>query len=142
MQTYRHVLLTTDFTDSGIKCLKKAQAITQDYSAKLSVLHVVEPLPAYAMSYMGTLNLEEEMMTQAQASLETLMKTITVTDARGLIELGSVKSTILKVAEDKAVDLIIIGSHGRHGLERLLGSTAAAVLQGAKCDVLVVHTYD
>ncbi|NNM60059.1 MAG: universal stress protein [Legionellales bacterium] len=142
MPTYRHVLLTTDFTDSGKKCLKKAQIIAEDYKAKLTVLHVVEPLPAYAMSYMGTLNLEEEMMNQAQISLESLMKDLTFSGADSLIELGSVKSSILKVAEEKSVDLIIVGSHGRHGLERLIGSTAAAVLQGAKCDVLVVHTYD
>lgn len=43
------------------------------------------------------------------------------------------------MAEEQKADLIVIGSHGRHGLGRLLGSTANGVLQGAPCDVLAVR---
>jgi universal stress protein A len=142
MQGYRHILLTTDFTDTGKKCVQKASAMAQQYGAKLTIVHVVEPLPAYAMSYMGSVNLEEEMLTQAQLSLEQQVKEFSLTDVEQRVELGSIKACILKIAKDENADLIIVGSHGRHGLERLIGSTASAVLQGAECDVLVVHTYD
>ena len=43
------------------------------------------------------------------------------------------------IAEEHAVDLIVIGSHGRHGLQRILGSTASGVLHTATCDVLAVR---
>jgi len=46
---------------------------------------------------------------------------------------------ITRYADDKQADLIVIGSHGRHGLQRLLGSTATPVLHNAKCDVLAVR---
>lgn len=142
MEGYRNILLTTDFAETGKKCIRKAMAMAKDYQAKLSILHVVEPLPAYAMSYLGSVNLEEEMINQAQLSLQKMLTEFGMTDVSSYVELGSIKSTILKVAKNHNIDLIIIGSHGRHGLEKLIGPTASSVLQGATCDILVVHTYD
>jgi universal stress protein A len=55
------------------------------------------------------------------------------------VELGSPKAEITRVAEEQGVDLIVVGSHGRLGLELLLGSTANGVLHAAKCDVLAVR---
>jgi universal stress protein A len=55
------------------------------------------------------------------------------------VEIGPTKTKILKTAEEVGADLIICGSHGRHGLSLLLGSTANAILHGAKCDVLTVR---
>ena len=141
-KAYKHLLLTTDCNETSHKCIEKGLDLAKLYGAKLTILHVVEPLPAYAMSYMGSVNLEEEMIAQAKISLEKLVADHHLDDALLHIELGSVKACILTHAKEHKVDLIIIGSHGRHGLERLIGSTASSVLQGAECDVLVVHTYD
>ena len=58
---------------------------------------------------------------------------------RTLVEIGPPKSEITRIAEEQEVDLIVVGSHGRHGfVENLLGSTANAVIHHAKCDVLTV----
>ena len=57
-----------------------------------------------------------------------------------LIEFGSTKNEVLRVAEEHKVDLIVTGSHGKHGLALLLGSTANAILHGADCDVLIVRS--
>jgi universal stress protein A len=56
--------------------------------------------------------------------------------------MGSPKLEIVRVAEENNVDLIIVGSHGKHGIALLLGSTANGVLHHAKCDVLAVRIYD
>jgi len=48
-------------------------------------------------------------------------------------------SEIHRLAKDQGLDLIVVGSHGRHGLSLLLGSTSTGVLHGAKCDVLAVR---
>ena len=53
--------------------------------------------------------------------------------------LGSTKHEVLSMAKDKQVDLIVAGSHGKHGLALLLGSTANAILNSAECDVLIVR---
>jgi universal stress protein A len=55
------------------------------------------------------------------------------------IEIGTTGRTILRLSAELKVDLIILGSHGRHGLAALLGSTARTVLNGADCDVLAVR---
>jgi universal stress protein A len=55
------------------------------------------------------------------------------------VELGATKFEIARVAKENTFDLIVVGSHGRHGVALLLGSTANAVLHGAPCDVLAVR---
>ena len=55
------------------------------------------------------------------------------------IEVGSPKSVIMNKAQELGADLIVVGSHGRHGIQLLLGSTANAVIHHANCDVLAVR---
>jgi universal stress protein A len=55
---------------------------------------------------------------------------------------GSPKTEILGLAEEKSTDLIVVGSHGRHGLGVLLGSTATSLLNHARCDILAVRLTD
>ena len=55
---------------------------------------------------------------------------------------GSTRREILRLAKELDTNLIVIGSHGREGIQRLLGSTANAVLHGAPCDVLAVRIKD
>jgi len=82
---------------------------------------------------------EQQMLKSARDSLRQLIEKQGMQDVDWSVEVGSVKWTIIDSAKQQNVDLIIIGSHGRHGLERLLGSTANAVLHAAPCDVLAVH---
>ncbi|MFQ3186685.1 MAG: universal stress protein A [Marinomonas primoryensis] len=85
-------------------------------------------------------------MTDIQAQLqETAKERISILEAQldisvqeSCITQGGIESEIHRIAEEKKVDLIVVGSHGRHGLALLLGSTANGVLHGAPCDVLAV----
>jgi len=79
------------------------------------------------------------LLDEARQSMEKLGEQLGVAKADQHIEVGPTKVKILKVAEEAGIDLIICGSHGRHGLSLLLGSTANAILHGAKCDVLTVR---
>jgi universal stress protein A len=64
---------------------------------------------------------------------------LAIPEAQTWLETGSPKQEIIRIAEENAVDLIVVGSHGRHGLALLLGSTANGVLHHANCDVLAVR---
>ena len=55
------------------------------------------------------------------------------------LEIGYVKKAVIELAKKIHADLIVIGSHGRHGVQLLLGSTANAILHTADCDVLAVR---
>lgn len=136
---YQHILIATDLGDDNLDVAAKAQALAQKYQAKLSVAHVVESLPGYASGYSGVVDLEEEMKQDAKNKLTQFAAALNVVDADQHLSMGSPKIVILDIAEKINADLIVVGSHGRHGFGLLLGSTASAILHAGHCDVLVVH---
>lgn len=136
---YKHILFATDLTEETEYVLEKVKALRGYTGATLSMIHVVEPLPGYSYAYLGIEDIEGQLIEEARTSLEKLGGLLSVDKTNQFIEVGPTKSKILGVASDVGADLIICGSHGRHGLSLLLGSTANAILHGAKCDVLTVR---
>src|SRR3990167_1600482 len=136
---YKHILFATDLTEDTDYLLKKVQNVRSLTQAKLSLIHVVEPLPGYSYAYLGIEDIEGQLIEEARQSMEKLAEKLKVGKSDQFVEIGPTKTKILKIAEEVSADLIICGSHGRHGLSLLLGSTANAILHGAKCDVLTVR---
>jgi len=71
--------------------------------------------------------------------LESMAKEHQLNEAEVVVEFGRPTDLIVEVAEREEIDLIILGSHGKHGVALLLGSTADGVLHHAECDVLAVR---
>jgi universal stress protein A len=136
---YKHILFATDLADDTEYLIKKVRELRGLTGAKLSLIHVVEPLPGYSYAYLGIEDIEGQLIEEAKGSVAKLGTQLSVGEKDQWVEVGPTKSKILSVAEDIGVDLIVCGSHGRHGLSLLLGSTANAILHGAKCDVLTVR---
>lgn len=141
MSQYTHILLAADFNPESETVVKRAAALQQTFSAKLSLIHVLEPISiAYGGEFpvdLGDLHLELEK--QALKQLRTLGNELGVAEEDQYLEVGITEKEILRLSEEKGVDLIVMGSHGRHGLALLLGSTANAVLHHAEIDVLAVR---
>lgn len=142
MADYRHILLAVDFSDDSERVFQKALDMARCSNATLSLIHVVE----YTSSmYAGDiplpedLDLDRRLAEQAVTKLEQLARDHGLPDAERRVEIGVPKREIVRVAEEIGADLIVIGSHGRHGLQLLLGSTANGVLHQAPCDVLAVR---
>jgi universal stress protein A len=136
---YKHILLATDLTDEAEFIFKKVRSIRSYTGAKLSLIHVVEPMPGYSYAYLGIEDIEGQLIEESRIELAKIGEILEVDKKDQWIEVGPTKSKIHAVAEKIGADLIICGSHGRHGLSLLLGSTANAILHGAKCDVFVVR---
>jgi universal stress protein A len=137
---YKRVLFATDFDEVGILAARKAKKIADENEADLILVHVVEPIPAYAYpGFAGFAEVEVSIREQATKELSELAKKLKVDDKHCFIEFGSTKNEILRVAKEHRIDLIVTGSHGKHGISLLLGSTANAILHGAQCDVLIVR---
>jgi universal stress protein A len=136
---YKHILFATDLSEDTDYVIKKVKAIRDLTNAKLSVVHVVEPLPGYSYAYLGIEDIEGQLIDESKAGLAKLGEQLNISAQDQWVEVGPTKSKILGVASDVGADLIMCGSHGRHGLSLLLGSTANAILHGAKCDVLTVR---
>jgi universal stress protein A len=76
---------------------------------------------------------------QAKQRLSTLAEQLNVPEEAQHIVLGQPANEMRRMAKEQNVDLIIVGSHGRHGLALIFGSTSNSVLHGAPCDVLAVR---
>lgn len=137
---YKKVLFATDFDEVGINAAHKAKKIADENGAPLFLVHVVEPIPAYAYpGFAGFAEVEVSIREQAEKELATLAERLGVDSKHQFLEFGSTKNEVLRIAEENKIDLIVTGSHGKHGLALLLGSTAQAILHGAHCDVLIVR---
>ncbi|MCB1849854.1 MAG: universal stress protein [Gammaproteobacteria bacterium] len=142
MANYQNILVAVDFSEESGRVLKKAREMAALNQATLHLLHVVEYTSAmYAgeIPLPEDLNLDQDLAKQAVVKLEKLAQANGITDAGRYVEIGIPKHEIIRKAELCAADLIVVGSHGRHGLQLLLGSTANGVLHQAKCDVLAVR---
>ncbi len=140
---YTHILLAVDFSPSTEGTARRAVEMADRYGARLSMIHVVEYFPVALDSELmlpPMAGIEEQLMDNARTRLAQLAASLAINDAPRYVEMGSTKLEILRAAEAQGADLIVLGSHGRHGLARMLGSTASAVLHGAHCDVLAVRT--
>lgn len=136
---YKNILFATDLTEDTDYLTEKVQTISALTKANLSLVHVVEPLPGYSYAYLGIEDIEGQLINEARQAIEKLGSKLNVAKNNQYVEVGPTKTKILNIADKVNADLIICGSHGRHGLSLLLGSTANAILHGAKCDVLTVR---
>lgn len=142
----RKILLPTDFSGCANFALPYAAAIARAAKATIICLNVVEPIvPAAGYTGLAEPMPIADMSEQLEDSAEReLPQLVDCEDLRGLdieeqIVHGDAAAEIVRVAEERKVDLIVISSHGRTGLGRIIfGSTAEAVVRHAKCPVLVV----
>lgn len=142
MSAYQHILVAIDFSVKTPRIIETALEMARGAASRLSLIHVVEyspylfppdtPLP---MDF----DLEERFCDQAKRRMSELVKQTGANEAQCFVEVGSPTIEIVRVAQDQGVDLIVMGSHGRHGLQRVLGSTASGVMHTANCDVLAVR---
>lgn len=146
MKKYKNVLVALELEpESDIKVINRAREIKSSCpDAKIWLVHSVEHLSSYGAAYgvAAGIDVDAVMKTEAEQLMEKVSSELGVPDERCIIVEGPAKYVILSEAEKVHADLILIGSHGRHGVQLLLGSTANAILHGANCDVLAVRVAD
>ena len=141
MADYKKILVSIDLTAEADQVVEQASSIAARYQADLSLIHVIEPLTfAYGGDIpMDVSTIQEEIETQAKARLRGLGSQWNIPAERQYLIYGRPAAEVHRLVTEQQADLIVIGSHGRHGIGLVLGSTATAVLHGAKCDVLAVR---
>jgi universal stress protein A len=149
---YKHLLLAVNFEPESERVVERAQRLRGLLDARLTLLHVIEHIPPtmeyLTLGYSGEIalpesgDLEVELVEVAKHQMDALGEQLDVVPSDRLIKVGTIAHLIEEVASDLGVDLVIIGSHGRHGLLRLFGSTAGTILRHSTCDVLCVKIED
>jgi len=143
IQPYQNILLPTDFSIFSDIAAKRALQIAGQYGANLCVLHTVEDVTYYNEAYDPIIaeipQPNDLLMVQANEHMQKFCERNELgKDVEIKTEWGNPKRSIISWVQEKKSDLIVMGSHGRHGVERLLGSVSNAIVHKAPCDVLIV----
>lgn len=147
MQQYKRILLAVDFFTDNDEIIDKAVQAAKDNDAELFVVHVLEPVSAYPVDGISgwgpeATSLHSELRDQARKQMDKLVARLDINKDHAIMRNGKASNEIRAVAEKNDIDLIVLGTHGQHGLQLLLGSTANGVLHGVSCDVLAVRVAD
>ncbi|HLA04927.1 MAG TPA: universal stress protein [Syntrophales bacterium] len=145
----KRILVPTDFSNYADNALRQAVDIAKQYHAKIFLLHVIgdhirQCIEDYCLSDAVVKEIEQDSM---MASLDNLKKEINrLSDDSSDVEIfsyvkrGVPSEEVLREQEEKDIDLIVMASHGRTGISRILiGSVAEKVMRGAKCPVMLVR---
>lgn len=141
MKSYKQVVACIDIAGEEDQVVQRAAQIAAASGAALSIVHVVRPLNYAAAGDfpVDIAGIQQEIQRQAKTRMQQLTEQLSNLVVQPYVFIGSPQREIHRLAKDINADLIVIGTHGRHGLGLLLGSTANAVLHGTPCDVLAVR---
>ena len=145
MLPIKKIVCPTDFSEASYEAINAAGELAFHFGSELCVLHVVSPVPLVPMgpepSGFNVSSYEQELEASSKKSLEEIVNQLEWKElkVRLIVLRGSAADEIVRVAEEEKADLIVIATHGRTGLDRLIfGSVAEKVVRLAKCPVLTV----
>lgn len=143
---FKHILLATDGSAASEHAAQLAVGLARTHGAKLTAVYVVDPYPYIGvgeinpMGFQAYMSAAQAQASEAHAKIEALCKeggTAVSLDARLVEDVGAA-SGIVQTAEAVGADLVVVGSHGRSGIARLmLGSVSTKVVAESKVPVLV-----
>lgn len=145
MLNFERILCPVDFSEFSVRAYDYARSLAQHYGAELYVEHVIPPLIA-AYPYYALPDSFDGVSWNLRTDAEKHLREFTESHNRNglnpklVIEEGQIPQSILSLASEKSIDLIVMGTHGWQGMDHfLLGSVAEKILRKAKCPVLVVR---
>lgn len=150
MKNIQKILCPVDFSEPSHATLRSAVDLANHFSAEIILFHAIsqiDPTPTPSYTLTNTLmdqipQIMHQMTQNAHRALKELADNTLggQVSARQLVEIGDPATSIVNVADEEAVDLIIIATHGRSGIKGLFfGSVAEKVVRTAKCPVLTMR---
>lgn len=143
---FKHILVPVDGSATSLLAVNKAAALAKAFDSAVTAVYVLDPYPFTGVGAdfaYGQAQYLNAATSEANKALEEAQKIMQEAGVSAKIIVGeghAVHEGIARVAENVGADLIVMGSHGRRGLEKLvLGSVAQRVLQAARMPVLVVR---
>lgn len=144
MSNYQNILVAIDVNAPHESIIRKALAVCQS-PEDLILMYTLLPT-TYIQPYLYPMEYnaidDSERMSLAHEKLSNIATEHGITEHNVFVKIGVSADEIKEMANEKNIDLIVIGTHGRSGIKLLLGSTANSVLHGVKQDVLAVRVHD
>lgn len=145
MLGYKKIIAAVDLTGDSALVREKATALAKVCGAELHLVHVMEPIVVgYAVEVMSidVAALNDEAAKHVRKALQEMGGKFGVPPERLHNVVGQPAREIRATAKKLGADLIVMGGHGKHGLDLLLGSTSSGVTHGVSCDLLIVRIPD
>lgn len=141
MMRYKEILVAVELIkETDAELVEHAAHMAKNLGASVTLVHAVEHIGNYGAYGVGAgFEIEKILIDSANVEMKALGEKVGIPENKQVVKIGPARFVVLEEAEKIKADLIIVGSHGRHGIRVLLGSTANAVLHGATCDVLAVR---
>jgi nucleotide-binding universal stress UspA family protein len=139
--TFKNILVATDFSEASTHALQCAAVITDQNQAQLVVLHALLPEPRAAIPLDPLPARADRDLSEAKLRLEGVASSELLRHLhhKEVLERGPVWEVVLDVIQRERIDLLVLGTHGRKGLKKLvLGSIAERLFRRAPCPVLTV----
>lgn len=143
---FRNVLFPVDFSENNLRVVPYVQDVAAAHGSTLHLLYVVRDLSHFAGFYVPHPNLDgmvQEVAQGARRKMEQFVQThFPDAQATGRVLVGDAADAIIKYARENMIDLIIMGTHGRRGLEHaIFGSVAEKVVKNSPVPVLTVNPH-
>lgn len=142
----RRILHPSDFSRGSRPAFRRAVALAKTVRGSLLIVHVLAPPPLVGDAYVTPESIDAMLRAQRDAALRQLRSLVSRARAAGvrasslLLEAGTTHEQIARAARRQRADVIVMGTHGRTGLPRLLlGSVAARIVATAPCPVMTVR---
>jgi len=145
MITLKNILVATDFSEPAEVATDYGQDLARSYGATLHVLHVIEDMLAMYAPELGFAlpSIEQNIEAAVQRNLAAMSEGGDDAFRTVVTRAANVPHAITEYAKANAIDLIIVGTHGRGAVSRfLMGSVAERVVRTAPCPVLTVHAHE
>lgn len=136
MKKYNNLLLAVDIYENDDDLIEEGLSLARTYGGKFNLVHVI---PAVISSVPFAYDFQDAIKSHARERVAEIKAKFNLADDQVFIRQGRAQNEIVALAKEENIDLILCGSHGKHGLGLMLGSTAAGILHEAKVDVLTIR---
>ena len=144
MAEIKKILCAVDFSDMSVKVADYAQTLSKSLNATVKVIYVAPSLSQYVGFHVPPTSIENfvgEIVSGAEKTMDNFIEeNLSEADASGQVLTGYAAEEILNFADREQVDMIVMGTHGRKGIDRVLfGSVAEKIVKSAKIPVLTIR---
>ena len=140
MSVIKRILLATDLSEANKKAVEHAKHLRDSYSAELTVIFAITVPSYYSFKTLSYDEIKSELLSKYQTHFDAFIQENDLVNFANHIEVGDVFEVLYDYVSTNHIDLLVLGSHGEHGIRDQIGSTVFKVLQRSPCNIFIANS--